>query len=271
LSNVNQPDRSPDPIAVEDVQAIVRLLSSAVDVRGDLAARRRHVVEGLAQLVGADVWLWVQSKATGPGGLPVLFFRIHGGLRDEREHALIIESSEAPERDVFIGGFVHDIDVRRHVTRTRRQAVSDEAWYGSAFYRKYVEPLGLDDFILSPYLVGGDGGVVTAVALYRRREHGVFGERERAIVHVVTGQVDWLHREGNDVPAAGRVAGLSPRQRQVMWFLVAGYGRKQVAAQLGISEHTVNDYAKALHRHFGVSSRGELVAKFISGAGPTTT
>jgi DNA-binding CsgD family transcriptional regulator len=29
---------------------------------------------------------------------------------------------------------------------------------------------------------------------------------------------------------------------------------------MGLSRHTVHDYVKALHRHFGVSSRGELLA-----------
>jgi DNA-binding CsgD family transcriptional regulator len=252
-----------DTLDVADVRAIVRLLSSVIDMPGDLAARRRHVIEGLAAIVGADVWIWVQSKATGPGMLPAQFFRIQGGLRSEQEHTLMIEGSEAPERHVLIGGFVHDIDVKRHVTRTRREAISDAAWYGSAFYRKYAEPLDIDDFIYSPYLVGG--GVVTAIALYRRKAREPFGERERTIVHVVTGEVDWLHREGNDVPAAERVSELSPRQRQVMWLLVSGHSRKQIAATLRLSEHTVGDYIKALHRHFGVRSRGELLSKFISG------
>ncbi|HTO96771.1 MAG TPA: LuxR C-terminal-related transcriptional regulator, partial [Myxococcales bacterium] len=39
-----------------------------------------------------------------------------------------------------------------------------------------------------------------------------------------------------------------------------GRSEKQVAAQLGLSLHTVHDYVKGLHRRLGVQSRGELLA-----------
>ncbi len=58
--------------------------------------------------------------------------------------------------------------------------------------------------------------------------------------------------------------GMSRRQRQVLEFLLAGDGEKQVAAKLGISKNTVHNYVTALYRHFDVSSRSELMAIFIS-------
>jgi DNA-binding CsgD family transcriptional regulator len=65
-------------------------------------------------------------------------------------------------------------------------------------------------------------------------------------------------------PEACNERGLSPRQRQTLRHLLAGDGEKQVAAKLGVSKHTVHVYAKALHKHFGVSSRSELLAKCLS-------
>ncbi|HMB96713.1 MAG TPA: LuxR C-terminal-related transcriptional regulator [Tepidisphaeraceae bacterium] len=56
---------------------------------------------------------------------------------------------------------------------------------------------------------------------------------------------------------------LSPRMRQTLERLLAGDGEKQIAYQLGLSRHTVHVYIKALYRGFEVSSRGELLAKFI--------
>ena len=64
-----------------------------------------------------------------------------------------------------------------------------------------------------------------------------------------------------DVPA---MADLTPRQREVLDRLLAGDSQKQIAAALGISRHTVGDHLKDLHRIFDVSSRGELLAKFIA-------
>ena len=51
--------------------------------------------------------------------------------------------------------------------------------------------------------------------------------------------------------------------RQTLERLLAGDGEKQIAYQLGLSRHTVHVYIKALYRGFEVSSRGELLAKFI--------
>lgn len=54
--------------------------------------------------------------------------------------------------------------------------------------------------------------------------------------------------------------GLSPRQRDVLGLLLLGRSMAQVAAALGISEHTAHDHRKALYRAFDVASRSELAA-----------
>ena len=56
---------------------------------------------------------------------------------------------------------------------------------------------------------------------------------------------------------------LSPRQRQVLAWLLQGESIKQVAARLGLSQHTIGDYVKEIYRHFGVYSRSELMALFV--------
>ena len=56
---------------------------------------------------------------------------------------------------------------------------------------------------------------------------------------------------------------LSPRLRQTLACLVEGNSEKQVAAQLGVSPTTVHQYVTALYRHFGVRSRGELLAHVL--------
>jgi DNA-binding NarL/FixJ family response regulator len=56
---------------------------------------------------------------------------------------------------------------------------------------------------------------------------------------------------------------LSPRMQQTLQRLLVGDSEKQIANQLGLSRHTVHVYVKALYRGFGVSSRGELLARFV--------
>jgi DNA-binding NarL/FixJ family response regulator len=53
---------------------------------------------------------------------------------------------------------------------------------------------------------------------------------------------------------------LPPRLREALACLLEGDSEKQVARRLGLSRHTVHDYAKDLYRRLGVGSRAELMA-----------
>jgi DNA-binding NarL/FixJ family response regulator len=64
-------------------------------------------------------------------------------------------------------------------------------------------------------------------------------------------------------PPPDPTAGLPPRHVQTLQRLLEGDSEKQIARRLGVSPHTVHVYVKALYRHFDVSSRGELLARFI--------
>lgn len=60
---------------------------------------------------------------------------------------------------------------------------------------------------------------------------------------------------------------LTRRERQVLAHLLTGISEKQVASQLNLSPGTVHKYVTQIYRHFGVSTRAELMAMWI----PTTT
>jgi two-component system nitrate/nitrite response regulator NarL len=51
--------------------------------------------------------------------------------------------------------------------------------------------------------------------------------------------------------------------RQTLALLLAGDSEKQIAHRLGLSQHTVHVYVKALYRRYDVSSRGELLARWV--------
>ena len=93
-------------------------------------------------------------------------------------------------------------------------------------------------------------------------------KRDLALVQTVISEADWLYHYGTNVPAKDKILKLSPRQRQVLSFLLAGDSLKEVAQKLELSEHTVGDYVKQIYKHFSVSSRAELLSHFISGGQP---
>ncbi|MFO0918049.1 MAG: FHA domain-containing protein [Planctomycetaceae bacterium] len=57
---------------------------------------------------------------------------------------------------------------------------------------------------------------------------------------------------------------LTPAQNRVCELLVQGFVEKEVARQLGVSVHTVHVHTKAIYRALGVSTRGELVARWFT-------
>jgi DNA-binding CsgD family transcriptional regulator len=56
---------------------------------------------------------------------------------------------------------------------------------------------------------------------------------------------------------------MAPRQRQTLELLLNGNAEKEIAARLAISRHTVHVYVKSLYKRFGVSSRAELLARWV--------
>jgi DNA-binding NarL/FixJ family response regulator len=64
--------------------------------------------------------------------------------------------------------------------------------------------------------------------------------------------------------AAQQIAdGLAPRLRQTLDLLLAGDSEKRIALKLGLKPNSIHSYVKVLYRRFNVTSRGELLAKFV--------
>ena len=56
---------------------------------------------------------------------------------------------------------------------------------------------------------------------------------------------------------------LPPRVRATLEVLMTGASDKQIASELGISQHTVHQYVKALFKAYNVDSRAKLVAQLL--------
>ena len=256
-----------DTLDVADVAAIVRLMAGVAAMPAEVAARRRHLLSGLADLVGAEVWAWGQFRLDDDG-VPVYFSFIDDGFANDAQRVLAMQPNYTREGGAILAMVLGNPP--QHRTRTRGQLVSDTDWYRSPVYLTSRRPADLDEAMFSFYPLGE--GTFSGLGMHRRTGRPQFSDRDRCIVHLIMTEVDWLHRTGSNVRGAEHVAELSPRLRQVLLLLLGGDSRKQIARKLNLSEHTIADYLKALHVHFQVNSRGELLARFISGdATPTTS
>jgi DNA-binding CsgD family transcriptional regulator len=249
-----------------DVQAIVELLACAGDPTEaiPLNCRKQRLFEHIGRLIDADVWIWLTgrtNKETRGDSMAVSL--LDGGWKSQRERAIVFRALSHPAVQPIIGRFTHDaVLATQPLTQRRVELLDDDAWHASPPGRVAAEA-GFDHFLASVRPL--EDAVYSAVTFCRRLGRAGYTPRDAAIVDLVFQQVPWIHNEALKAPALSNVFELSPRERQVMLHLLGGDTRKQVAAKLRLSEHTVADYLKVIYRKLGIKSRAELFAKFIHG------
>lgn len=250
-------------LAESDVRAIVRLLGETLAHPGSEVDRKRFLLEGLARLVGADVWAWATQKGGSSPNDIAYFTMMDGGWSSERQRGIATGAVWAGESQS-----IHDRMSEPVFTVGRTDVYSDVDWYATELFKKYREPAGLDDVLMTGFRLGPD--LVSVIGLHRSLGRPPFSERERLIVNLVTTEVGWLHRSGIPEADLAPVDDMSPRQRHAMLLLVSGRSRKEIALEMGISVHTANEYIAQVYVRLGIHSRGELMARFLRGRGRTS-
>lgn len=118
--------------------------------------------------------------------------------------------------------------------------------------------LTLDSTIRFP-----EAAVAASIVLFHSVDTGHrFTQRQRSLVDVFHNEMNWLY-QADVLLASPNALALSPRARQTLEHLLAGLSEKQIASKLKLSKNTVHHYVKVIHKHFGVSSRSELLARWV--------
>jgi DNA-binding CsgD family transcriptional regulator len=214
-----------------ELQHALRLALELRDLPTGSELQKRRALEGLASLVEAQVgqwvyWVYVDDSDHEGGGTTLRRALDLGWPHDADQGAFVAYIDSEQSMSGPIGTFVRD----------------------SVLYTIYAPP---------------DRGMVVGFSLHRPWGGQPFSERERRLVDVFHRECVFLHEPPSDLPPT-ILRGLAPRLRETLLGLVRGRSEKQLAADAGLSPHTVHDYVKALHRHFGVQSRSELLARCLA-------
>jgi len=115
---------------------------------------------------------------------------------------------------------------------------------------------------VSVYQISDRDSIFNAITVHRAPREREFSPRDAAL-EVLHGELGPLIGRALVSATEPGPDGLSPRLRQTLACLLRGDSEKQLAARLGLSPATIHQYVTALYRHFGVTSRAQLLALMI--------
>jgi DNA-binding CsgD family transcriptional regulator len=246
-----------------DVRAIVRLLADVAVTTGGVVAQKRCLVGGLAELIQADRWMWNLTRFQGDGPA-VAVSMLHNFT--EQQFAKLVESNANGEMREFDDRFIElsrrtphwamHIDDFVSLNRSEPVAIPD-------IWNEMEELDG--ECIFAAVTVEGEQSLMSALGMHRASHREKFTEREVRIVQTVTKEVKWLHMTSVPEEKGQASADLTPRLQSVLHLLMEGHSAKRIAFLLKLSDHTVRGYIKAIYKHFDVSSRAELMRRFMVG------
>ena len=247
-----------------DVRAIVRLLGEVAGMHGSIQTKKRRVMEGLSELIRADMWACAIGTINNPQGAPTLLSFQYDHISVDERAAMTTYGQDAERPAPENVASAQLIAQAFHWTRRRDQLVSDAEWYGDPVNLQRHREMGYEDFLYSSYPLS-EPGTYSIFGFYRRFGRAGFTDRDCRLIHIVTAEVDWLHEEREPVRNAQQMGTLPPRLRTVFILMLDGWDRQAIARQMHLSPHTVSDYMKQIYHHFGVDGHVALLRRFMAG------
>lgn len=256
----------PTGLRVADFRAIRDLTQECRELGDDPGLWRQHWFHRLGQLCGAELVVGGDITVSEGGAQPT--HSVEWGWENGFDRAAFLRAFSLHQSELTNSPMI-DAYFRRSTGAdgaglSRVRLVPDRAWYDSPYFQLTQQTIGINhtllSFLASPGSCGGTSGITLSRGADVRRD---FSPRECEVLREAHAWVAPL--------IGGALAGfgepsptqLPPRVRQVLRCFLEGDSDKRVVTRLGISRHTVNEYAKAIYRHFGVASRGELLARWV--------
>jgi DNA-binding CsgD family transcriptional regulator len=257
-------------LSARDVHDCHTLAAQCRDLGADVDAWRQLLLNELRALVNAQVVISSEiehfGKSSDEEATRYLGTHRDGWISNEaedrwREYAQSIPVERTPEYP-YLSKFSGETMVL-----SRDQIWGRETWYRSHTFNEIHRECGIDDYIISVCPTSLPDRCTT-LWLHKGVGSRDFTKRERALVallHLIVNKEIGTYLAAAEEP---RLSQLTKRRIEVLERLLAGDSEKQIAFHFDVARATIHDHVLAIYRHFGVSSRGELLAQFIGRAKP---
>ena len=246
---------APARLRLSQVRAIFRLVGEVREMGADPDVWRPHMVSSLRTLFGAQFVVSSEIHFRRmPGGHGMRVTDI--GWISDTEGA-ICKAHHEREQDNFDDFWVTPSQHRgSEAPGSERTAAGDDLIPVTPIVKVHAGRA----FILSQSALK-HAGAVDQLGLHRAWGDEPFSPAHHRLVRLLHVELGRLWRRDALRKAKDPTSALPPRLSQTLDELLLGKSEKEIAMRLELSRHTIHNYVKALHQRFGVSSRGELLAR----------
>ena len=242
----------------------MRHLADVASLRGDPAAQRQHLVDGLSTLFDTSLGWFYVFDGCRPGGK---MRPVHAVIAGEHQpvwakYCEDFAQHVGPANDFYANAIVHSNAVEQQWSRSQLMSTPAEC-------RRFALSLQLSQELR----IGGDAvnvwrckegvGRVAGFSLFRSQDDPVMTARDRALQRLALTETRRLAERGLLMLGDPTPAELPPRLRQTLDGLLEGLTIRQIAARMQISQWTVREHVQRLYVKFGVNSREELMAAYV--------
>lgn len=246
-------------LKLRDVRRIFRLIGEVRQAGSDPTVWRPHLVKRLKKMFKAEIVISseVYFRTTNvPGSMRVVDIGWGTGPDTDVWQIQTERDNERPETYRLVTGSSLPGSLDPEGASAPRS--------GKAGEQVPVVPqkpvYGGQCFILSQYPLP-HVGAVDQLGLHRAWGSQPFSSAEHRLVHLFHVELGRVWKREVIRQAQDPASDLPARLHQTLHELLQGASEKQIAIKLNLSQHTIHNYVKALHKRFNVSSRGELLAK----------
>lgn len=253
-------------IRMGDLRSVYRLAGECRELGDDPVLWRQRLFQGFRELVRADVSVDGEIAGYLNGPMRVAGFTDWGwepGFDRDGWIRAYGDIQRVQKLSPVFPALREIVRSQETAALPRDRIVPDGVWYRSAEYELFRSVAGLEESLYLVHPIRGEDGRFSVMYACRATGCRPFTPREQEVARLLHAEVvpqigASLASYDDPSPRA-----LPPRARQVLLCILEGDGDKQIAARLGISVYTVNQYVKLIFRHFGVRSRAELMARWI--------
>lgn len=256
----NISDNVSSTVKISADKHIVDLLGAV----GELITNREHVaaqqhfLDGVCKVVGGNA-VWWSVFDHQPSGTTVESSTVHG-LDDAQVkvwNSSFLEPGEFHDHPMWAGLFA---EPGKHRTFRRTDLVVDKTWHRHPNIELRTM-MGVDDTM---------GGVVPLsssreglLAVTRPLHDRAFSATDCSNLHRLQRASAWIHDQLSRHARGQRDVRLPQRHQRVLDGLLSGASERNIATALGLSPRTIHKYVEQVYRAFEVSSRAELMARWL--------